>query len=83
MAKRNNRTGRYEVLIDFTEPQDDMTIYRAGKDKYPRAGYNPTEERIAYLQSDKNALGRPSHRKTLIMGAAVFRVTGWPPRTNF
>ncbi len=31
-----------------------------GNDKYPRAGYNPTEERIAYLQSDKNALGKPT-----------------------
>lgn len=59
MAKRNNRTGRYEVLIDFTEPQDDMTIYRAGKDKYPRAGYDPPAERIEYLQSNRNAFGKP------------------------
>nr|DAG16924.1 MAG TPA: hypothetical protein [Caudoviricetes sp.] len=59
MARKNNRTGRYEVLIDFTEPGDDMHIYRAGKDKYPRAGYEPTEDRIAYLQSDKTTLGRP------------------------
>ncbi len=59
MARRNSRAGRYEVLIDFTEPEDGMTIYRAGKDTYPRAGYKPTEERIAYLQSDKTVLGKP------------------------
>ena len=32
MARRNSHAGRYEVLIDFTEPEDGMTIYRAGKD---------------------------------------------------
>lgn len=59
MAKRDYHKGRYEVLIDFTDSQDNMTSYRAGKDKYPRAGYNPDAERVAYLQSSANALGRP------------------------
>ena len=59
MAKRNNHKGRYEVLIDFTDSQDNMTVYRAGKDKYPRAGYDPTGERIAYLQGSENAFGKP------------------------
>lgn len=59
MAKRANNRGRYEVLFDFTDSQDNMTSYRAGKDRYPRAGYDPPAERIEYLQSSKNALGRP------------------------
>lgn len=59
MAKRDNHRGRYEVLIDFTDSQDNMTSYRASKDKYPRAGYDPPAERIEYLQSSTNALGRP------------------------
>ncbi len=59
MAKRNNGTVGYEVLIDFTEPADGMNIYRAGKDRYPRPGYDPSDERIAYLQSCNTTLGKP------------------------
>lgn len=59
MARKDNQMGRYEVLIDFTEPEDGMTIYRAGKDKYPRPGYDPPDERIAYLQSSNTVLGKP------------------------
>lgn len=50
---------RYEVLVSFTDPEDGATVYRAGKDLYPRAGYTPTEDRVAYLQSNKNKLKRP------------------------
>lgn len=59
MAKKDNHRGRYEVLIDFTDSQDNMTSYRVGKDKYPRAGYDPPAERIEYLQSNRNAFGKP------------------------
>ena len=59
MAKKDTHRGRYEVLIDFTDAQDNGTSYRAGKDKYPRAGYDPSAERIAYLLGNQNALGRP------------------------
>lgn len=59
MARKDNPTRGYTVLIDFTEPDDGMHIYRAGKDRYPRPGYDPPDERIAYLQSNKNALGKP------------------------
>ncbi len=59
MARKDNTPRGYEVLIDFTEPDDGMHIYRAGKDRYPRKGYNPSDERIAYLQSSDNLLGKP------------------------
>lgn len=59
MPKIDNRKNQYEVLIDFIDAQDNMTSYRAGKDKYPRVGYDPTAERIEYLQGDKNTLGKP------------------------
>ena len=59
MAKNRNSMAGYEVLIDFTEPDDGMHIYRAGKDRYPRPGYDPSEERIAYLQSCNTTLGKP------------------------
>lgn len=49
----------YEVLISFTDPEDGMTVYQAGKDRYPRPGYTPTEERLTYLQSDKNKFKQP------------------------
>lgn len=59
MARKDNTQRGYAVLIDFTEPDDGMHIYRAGKDRYPRAGYEPSEERIAYLQSCNTRLGKP------------------------
>lgn len=59
MARKDNTLRGYAVLADFTEPDDGMHIYRAGKDRYPRNGYDPSDERIAYLQSNKNALGKP------------------------
>ncbi|MDD4511292.1 MAG: hypothetical protein PHY23_10370 [Oscillospiraceae bacterium] len=59
MARKNSTLRGYAVLIDFTEPGDGMHIYRAGKDRYPRPGYDPPDERIAYLQSDKTVLCKP------------------------
>ena len=50
---------RYNVLISFSDPEDNGTVYYAGKDKYPRAGFEPSEERIAYLQSYKTKFGKP------------------------
>jgi len=50
---------QYDVLISFTDPEDNRTVYRAGKDKYPRNGYTPSEERIAYLQGDENKFKAP------------------------
>jgi len=57
--ERKDEVKQFAVLNSFTDPEDGMTVYWAGKDTYPRAGYVPTEERIAYLQSPKNALGKP------------------------
>lgn len=50
---------QYGVLVSFTDPEDGGAVYWAGKDKYPRAGYAPTEERVAYLQSSQTAFKRP------------------------
>jgi len=54
---------QYDVLISFSDPEDvrggKKAVYHAGKDKYPRKGFVPTEERIAYLQGDKNKFKAP------------------------
>jgi hypothetical protein len=55
---------QYDVLIDFTDPEDARTVYRAGKDKYPRKGYTPSKERIRYLQSKANKFKAPVIAKT-------------------
>lgn len=47
---------RYLVLKSFSDLQDNRRIYKAG-DMFPRDGYNPSEERIAELASDKNKRG--------------------------
>jgi len=57
---------QYDVLISFTDPEDNRTVYRAGKDKYPREGYIPSEERIAYLQGKNNKFRAP-----VIAGKAI------------
>ena len=49
---------KYEVLISFTDADDKNKVYWTG-DVYPRFGYEPTEDRIAYLQGDKNAFKAP------------------------
>lgn len=59
MSRKENSRGRFEVLVDFTDAEDSMTVYIAGKDKYPRVGYDPSDDRIAYLQSSNTALGKP------------------------
>lgn len=56
---RKDEPKQYEVLVSFTDSEDGMAVYWAGKDKYPRAGYDPTDERVAYLQSCTNAMGKP------------------------
>ncbi len=50
---------KYDVLVSFTDPEDNGAVYWAGKDAYPRAGYAPTEDRIAFLQSSRNRFKRP------------------------
>ena len=50
---------KYDVLCSFTDPEDNGTVYWAGKSVYPRAGYEPTEERIAYLQSSSTTRKKP------------------------
>ena len=62
MAREHTETttpAKYAVLVSFTDPEDKDTVYWAGKDTYPRAGYEPTEERIAYLQSSNTAFKKP------------------------
>ena len=49
----------YDVLATFTDDKDNGRIYQAGKDKYPREGYTPHDDRIAYLQGSDNKLKRP------------------------
>lgn len=49
---------KYEVLISFTDSADKNKVYWTG-DIYPRDGYKPSEDRIAYLSGDKNAFKAP------------------------
>lgn len=54
----------FDVLISFTDDQDKAAaagknVYWAGKDKYPRARYEPPADRLAYLQGDKTRFGKP------------------------
>lgn len=48
----------YVALQYFEDKEDDRTAYDFGT-VYPREGYEPTEERIQELLSDKNKQGRP------------------------
>lgn len=57
--KKTEDVVTYRVLVSFADDHDGGRVYRAGKDEYPRAGLKPTTERIVYLGSDKNRLGRP------------------------
>lgn len=59
MAKETKTPTKYAVLVSFTDREDENTAYWAGKDTYPRAGYEPSEERVAYLQSGGNAFKKP------------------------
>ncbi len=47
-----------KVLIAFTDGEDGNHVYNVG-DQYPRTGLEPTDERIAYLASDRNRLKAP------------------------
>lgn len=48
----------YKVIEAFADLQDGNHVYRHG-DTYPRAGYNPTSERINELSCSSNMLNRP------------------------
>lgn len=50
---------KFDVLVSFTDLEDKNTVYWAGKSQYPRDGYEPSAERIAFLQSNKNAFKKP------------------------
>lgn len=50
---------KYDVLVSFTDPEDGNTVYWAGKNLYPRDGYEPTEERVKYLQGNKTRFKQP------------------------
>lgn len=63
--------GQYAVLVSFTDPDDKAAsnganVYWAGKNLYPREGYTPPEERIAYLQSGKTAFKKPVIASTAV-----------------
>ncbi len=47
-----------KVLIAFTDNEDNNHVYNVG-DEYPRENAQATDERIAYLLSDKNKFKRP------------------------
>lgn len=49
---------KYIVLELFADVQDGYRNYEPG-DSYPRAGYEPSEERIEELSTDTNRRGRP------------------------
>lgn len=63
-AEETRAPKSYTVLVSFTDGEDKAAptganVYWAGKDTYPREGHTPTEERIAFLQSNKTALKQP------------------------
>ena len=47
----------YRVIRSFHDLQDDMHLYRVG-DTYPRAGSQPSAQRITALESGNNAGGK-------------------------
>lgn len=48
----------YRVVRDFADKSDSLFIYHEG-DTYPRDGANISEDRIAELLSNENAIGEP------------------------
>lgn len=48
----------YDVIVLFTDLQDNSYLYKVG-DTYPRAGYKPTDKRIAELSGSSNKRGKP------------------------
>lgn len=49
---------RFRVKVDFFDLEDNRRLYHQG-DVYPRAGYTPSEERIAVLSGAENKAGIP------------------------
>lgn len=49
---------KYNVIVDFTDLQDNNFKYRAG-DLFPRKGLSVSEERIEALTTNKNRRGFP------------------------
>lgn len=55
---------KYDVLISFKDDADKKAkagenVYWAGKDQYPRNGYEPPKTRIDFLLSDKTRWKKP------------------------
>lgn len=48
----------YEVIIAFIDLVDGRHEYLVG-DTYPREGHEPTADRIEFLLSDTNKVGKP------------------------
>ena len=48
----------WRVIARFNDLQDGLNRYEVG-DTYPRAGYEPTPERIEELSGTNNRLGVP------------------------
>ena len=48
----------YKAIVYFKDLKDDSHAYHPGE-KYPRDGYEPSEERIRELSTDKNRRGMP------------------------
>ena len=48
----------YEVIKAFADREDKNRSYKIG-DKYPREGFEPSEERIGFLMSYETTLGEP------------------------
>ena len=55
---------KHDVLVSFTDNEDKnapsgANVYLAGKSQYPRDGYEPAADRVAYLKGDKNRFKKP------------------------
>ena len=63
----------YRVTADFYDLEDGARYYRTGE-TFPRAGYAPTDARIAALVGSDNRLGHP------VIEAVPDAVEDKPPR---
>lgn len=48
----------YKVIVAFSDLEDNGHLYHIGDD-YPRVGIKPKSERVEFLRTNKNLLGRP------------------------
>ena len=48
----------YKVIVTFSDLEDNGHLYKAG-DTYPRNGVSPTEDRVEFLSSNRNLIGKP------------------------